>query len=356
MKNIDVAGLIKLVVGVLTPAAIFYAVGYIVIQAYVTRTGLQASFWFTEGFYREAGARFLLHIVLAVALLPHLFIPLSALFIVLFPGDMRGLWHSRYPVLEHRFGFAKDVVLREAAFLVVIIVALSALGMVLKDCGNNGCATTLEAPEWLFTSSWLFEEAQQKWLSQQPFLYPMAIFLALAIPTVTTLGLWGYGVLWTRQDTGHERETPLKGASRGANHKPPGPLIAFLILSTFVVLTTYIPIAYGTYFYDFVVVKLADTDKCAIGPESTAVTRVGNGDLLLDSQRSLLLDCYLLGRFETRYILIGREASRNLASEMTGEESDQRIYIKQVDKLEPFAIESTRGSPLRSLTPLEIDK
>ena len=97
MKEINALGLIKLLLGTLAPAAVFYGVGYTITRAYVTTTGLQASFWFTEAFYREAGGRFVLDILIAVALLPHLFIPLSALFIVLFPGEMRPAGRYRSP-------------------------------------------------------------------------------------------------------------------------------------------------------------------------------------------------------------------------------------------------------------------
>jgi hypothetical protein len=354
MKDIDVAGLIKLVVGILTPAAVFYAVGYVITQAYVTTTGLQASFWFTEAFYREAGARFLLDIVEALALLPHLFIPLSALFIVLFPGDMQALWRYKHTGLRGRLGLRRSLVVREAMFLVVVLVAVGVLVFVLKDCGDHRCATLLEAPGWLFTSWWLFREAQDKWLLQQPFLYPMAIFLALAIPTAVTLGLWAYRVLWAGPDVGQDRALPPKGEFEGAP-RTPHPLTAFLIASMFVVLTFYIPIAYGAYFYDFVVVWIVNTDKCSTESESTAATpTTSEGNRPAGAQeKPKLLECYLLGRFETRYILIGREERINPSSKGSVEQTDHRIYIKQVDKLEPFAIESRKPTPLRSLTTIE---
>jgi hypothetical protein len=207
MKDIDVVGIIKLLIGVLTPAAVFYAFGYVITRAYVVSTGLQASFWFTESFYREAGARFLLDIVVAVALLPHLFIPLLALLLVLLPGEVpsrwRGWfadlvpsrWRRLFTDLSHRLGFARVVVLREAAFALPVLLAVTAIVCVLINCGAHGCATLLQAPTWLFTSSWLLAKAQDKWLVQQPFLFPMVIFLALAVPTTLTLGLSAYRIL-----------------------------------------------------------------------------------------------------------------------------------------------------------------
>ncbi len=351
MKDFDVLGLIKVVVGVLTPAAVFYAIGYVITQAYVTTTGLQASFWFTESFYREAGARFLLDIVEAIALVPHLFIPLSALFIVLFPGDET---HppNRFSGPREPLRFRNYQVTREALFLLLVVLALTSIVSVLRNCAAETCASMIELPGWLFTSSWLLGGGQEKWLRQQPFLYPMAIFLAVAVPTVVTLGAWAYRTLWAKAGTG-EAQRKLSGSeadgatSRATTHA----VAAFFIAATFVTLMAYIPIGYGAFFYDFVVVSLVNKDKCGVGPEPSAETRVPDGTRHPSSQEKfMVVDCYLLGRFETRYILIGREVSTNPSIEAAAEETDHRIYIKQVEKLEPFAIESRHPIPLRSVT------
>jgi hypothetical protein len=52
MKAFDAIGVIEVVVRVLTPAAVFYATGYVITEAYVATTGLQASFWYNESFCR----------------------------------------------------------------------------------------------------------------------------------------------------------------------------------------------------------------------------------------------------------------------------------------------------------------
>lgn len=342
MKDIDVVGLIKLLIGALAPAAVFYAFGYIITRSYVMFTGLQASFWFTESFYREAGVRFLLDIVVAMALLPHLFIPLSALLLVLLPGEGPARWHGR---------------LREAAFVLLLLLAAGATVFVVMDCGApSSCATLLEAPKWLFTSSWLFAEAvDQQWLLQQPSLYPMVIFLALAVPTTLTLGLWAYRILMGGRSTALESKRPSKNNAKAGTSEAAHPIAAFLVASTFVVLMFYIPVAYGAYFYDFVVVRLVDSDKCTVRTEQsepTTGTNAGGGagsSPGADDDAAAPTECYLLGRFdETRYILIGRNQV----------DPERNIYIKQVTKLEPFAIESWASTPLRKLKddPASTDK
>jgi hypothetical protein len=345
MKDIDVVGLIKLLIGALAPAAVFYAFGYVITRAYVVSTGLQASFWFTESFYREAGARFLLDIVVAMALLPHLFIPLSALLLVLLPGEVPARWRGWFADLSRRLGVARVVVLREAAFALLVLLAVSAIVFVLIDCGAHRCATLRDAPRRLFTSSWLLVEAEDKWLVQQPSLFPMVIFLALAVPTTLTLGLWAYRILTGGPSTALEPKRPPKNNAKAGTVETAHPIAAFLVASTFVVLTFYIPIAYGAYFYDFVVVRLVNSDKCAVQPEPKTGTNAvegggsspGAGDDAADIKP---IECYLLGRFdETRYILIGRDQL----------DTERKIYIKQVTQLEPFAIESWVSTPLRTL-------
>jgi hypothetical protein len=345
MKDIDVVGLIKLLIGALAPAAVFYAFGYTITRAYVVSTGLQASFWFTENFYREAGARFLLDIVVAMALLPHLFIPLSALLLVLLPGEVPARWRGWFADLSHRVGFAKVVVLREAAFALLVLLAVSAIVFVLIDCGAHSCATLRDAPRWLFTSSWLLTEAEDKWLVQQPSLFPMVIFLSLAVPTTLTLGVWAYRILMGGPSTAADPKCSPKIDAKAGTVETAHPIAAFLVASTFVVLTFYIPIAYGAYFYDFVVVRLVNSDKCAVQTKPKTGANAGEGGGSSpgpgdDAADIKPIECYLLGRFdETRYILIGRDQL----------DTERKIYIKQVTQLEPFAIESWVSTPLRSL-------
>jgi len=325
VKDLDLAKLVKLILGVLTPAAVFYVIGYVVTQAYVIETKLQASFWFTESFYREAGARFLLDVLLSVALLPHLFILLSALFILCFPSATHAAWRRAPSANPGLLAVARSVLTKDLAFVVGLLVALGGVVFILRDCGTAACSRILLTPDWLFTSQWLATE-RILLSDERPLLGPMALFLALAVPSVVAIGLLSYRLLAARGATGAD-----SGAAPKSDRRRPMPaksrlLAAFLLLSSFVVLAAYIPIAYGAYFYDFTVVSLVDSGKCA------------NRQLFVPTQ------CFLLGRFDTRYILIGREVELG-----SMDETPQRIYIKQVDNLEPFSIESRNGVPLRSL-------
>ena len=347
MKDIDIEGLIKLL---LAPAALFYAFGYVITRAYVTSTGLQASFWFTESFYREAGARFLLDIVVALALLPHVVIPLSVLFLTLLPGATPEQWRWRLAVLPRRLGLLRALLPREVVLFLTLLIAVAAIVFVLVDCGDHSCGTLLKAPKWLFTSDWLLASAQQNWLDNNPALFPMAIFLALAVPTTATLGLWAHKMVTRGQGTATETGDSSTMVAEPTATVTARVLTAFFVSSAFVVVTCYIPIAYGAYFYDFVVVRVVDAEKCAVrlAPknERSSVQLDGPAhkssvaDAAIADEDESGSECYLLGRFDdARYILIGREKV----------DSHRKIYIKQVTGLEPFAIESRRSIPLRAL-------
>lgn len=347
MKELDVRGLVKLVLGVMTPAAVFYVIGYVVTQAYVITTKLQASFWFTERFYREAGARFLLDVLLSVALLPHVFVALSALLILCFPEMPTPGPRRQASGPAGVLAWARAIPPRNVTFAAVLVVALGGVVSILEDCGTNECAwTTLHMPDWFFSSDWVFGKAEIILSDQYPLLRSMALFLALAIPAVAALGVLSYRLLSVRgeaeADPGSARKVRRARLVPSKSHV----LAGFLVVSSFVLLAAYVPIAYGTYFYDFIVVSLVDRSKCAV-ETSAAKARAAGG-----RQEFEPTQCYLLGRFDTRYILIGREIRTNAPDGQPMRETGQRIYIKQVNALEPFSIDSTGGVPLRGLVPI----
>jgi len=57
-------------------AVVFYAIGFTVVQTYVHRHQLGSVFLFTDEFYRDAGAVFLLDMIRAPILGFYIFIPL----------------------------------------------------------------------------------------------------------------------------------------------------------------------------------------------------------------------------------------------------------------------------------------
>jgi hypothetical protein len=347
MKDLDAPGLVKLVVGVTTPAAAFYVIGYVVTQSYVISTRLQASFWFTERFYREAGARFLLDVLLSIALLPHVFIAFSALFILCFPEMPQPRQRQQAFGLSGVLARVRAIPPRNVIFAAVLLVALGGIAFILDDCGTSDCSwTTVHMPDWFFSNEWVFGSAETVWSDQYPLLRSTSLFLALTVPTVATLGVLSYRLITVR---GEPEAGPGNARKPGRARPVPSKshlLAAFLVVSSFVLLTAYIPIVYGTYFYDFVVVSLVDRSKCAV-ETSAAKPPAADGRRQFEPTQ-----CYLLGRFDTRYILIGREIPANASEGQAMRETGQRIYIKQVNELEPFSIESTGGVPLRGLVPI----
>lgn len=76
---VKAVGLLSGIVGV------FYALGFAVVQSYVYKNGFEGLFWFTNEFYRDAGANFLLEIVRAPLIAPHIFLPYLFVLLLLLP-------------------------------------------------------------------------------------------------------------------------------------------------------------------------------------------------------------------------------------------------------------------------------
>jgi len=68
-------------------AALFYAVGFTVVQSYVYKNGFQGIFWLTREFYRDAGAAFILDLIRVPMLAPYIFFPYLGLLLLLIPTD-----------------------------------------------------------------------------------------------------------------------------------------------------------------------------------------------------------------------------------------------------------------------------
>jgi hypothetical protein len=133
----------------------------------------------------------------------------------------------------------------------------------------------------------------------------MVLFLVLAVPALGALGALAWQRVWRNNRTGHH-----------------GTLSAFSYTAACATAFAYVLLTYGASFYDFTVVQLSDVRQCSAAPDS----RVSSEDLVVDQ-------CFLLGHFENRYILIGKGL-------LTLEQ--HRIFVKQIDRLEPFAIAESK--------------
>ena len=100
-----------------------------------------------------------------------------------------------------------------------------------------------------------------------------------------------------------------------------------------VMLGSYVVVAYGGLFYDFTAVPLIDKDKCLLSSKEDTAKR----------NETTILQCYLVGRFDKWYILLGWERRKD--DNMV----QPPIYVKQVDGLEPFSILTGSGLPVRGI-------
>jgi len=350
--NRSVLDVIRVVAGVLAPPAAFYAVGYLIIHAYVSTTRLMAGFWFTESFYRDAGATFLIDILMSVALLPHVFLTLSALLIALFPGAAEGSprWFGYSGFYFQLSGRVRPVI-RRRAFYGTVAVALLLAVRALQDCQALRCDLPYLAP-WFTSAAWVVgDETLRHWLDYRPRLLGTALFFALTIPTLVALGVLALRVLL--------RQIPAAGQAAAAHEAHP--FAALLLAGTFAVLTVFLPISYGAVLYDLTGVSLVDKARCLKDP-AKADGQAGDGAAAATTV--IVEECFLVGRFDTRYILIGKQVrtERDTAGAQVAQGRDEpasapsayerishSLYIKQIDRLEPFEVEPQRPWPLRDV-------
>ncbi|MFN7571795.1 MAG: hypothetical protein ACK5TK_10155, partial [Betaproteobacteria bacterium] len=183
--------LIAAVAALLAPAAIFYAVGYIVIQTYVVAVRVNATFWFTEHFYREAGASLLLAAIGAAVLLPHVLVPLAAALLLLFPAAAGPGWRERVWARWAVAGIGLSPPLRKRLFMTILLLAVVAVWLLFAAAQPTGLPASRQAwtaARLLFADQWIFPAWFVANLDVAKALrYPTAVLFALAVPVLGAL-------------------------------------------------------------------------------------------------------------------------------------------------------------------------
>jgi hypothetical protein len=330
--------LIAAVAALLAPAAIFYAVGYIVIQTYVVAVRVNATFWFTEHFYREAGASLLLAAIGAAVLLPHVLVPLAAALLLLFPAAAGPGWRERVWARLDGAGIRLSPPLRRRLFMTILLLAVAAVWLLFAAAQPTGLPASRQAwaaARLLFTDQWIFPAWFIANLDVAKSLrYPTAVLFALALPVLGTLAALAACAV---RDCVRAREAPP------ATLRAPRPLAALLWLVATLVFGSYVAIGYGAFFFDVGAVPLVDAEKCRpVAQAGGGKAGSGQGQDSATDTRDAIIDCYLLARFDERYILFGWQAGPAGAGSAP-------IYVKQVRDLEPFSLAINPGLPLRSL-------
>lgn len=324
--------LIAAAAALLAPTAIFYAAGYIVIQTYVVAVRVNATFWFTEHFYREAGASLLLAAIGAAVLLPHVLVPLAAALMLLFPAAAGPGWRDRVWARAAAAGIGLSPRLRRRLFMTILLLAVAAVWTLFALAHPTGLPVSRQAwaaARLLFTDQWIFPAWFVGNLDVAKALrYPTAVLFALAVPVLAALAALAFCAL---RDCARARAAPP------AAPPAPRPVAALLWLVATLVFGSYVAIGYGAFFFDVGAVPLVDAQKCR--PVAAGGDKVEGGGA---GARGEIIDCYLLARFDERYILFGWQAGQA----GTG---SAPIYVKQVRDLEPFSLSINPGLPLRTL-------
>lgn len=343
------------VAGLLAPAALFYGAGYVITQAYVVTVGLNGTFWFNEFFYREAGARFALDVLAALVLLPHVVLLLGLTLYLYLPTPGAGHWRdqllggqavslgSALPSLRLP-GFLSPASRRQRlqVFMAIVVLAVAALGGVTHFAAESGeagvpvlAAWTTNHLQWFF-ADYLFlpQVIRERFFDAKPMLYPTAMLLAVAVPLLVAFVALAVRA-WRGARDDVAAASPAGPFERQLRH---GQALLWLLAS--LMLGSYTVVAYGGFFYDFYAMPVLDKHKCL------PVTK--EAERAIDKQDLPVLGCFLVGRFDKWYMLLGWEK--------TDEQTVQPpIYVKQVDVLEPFSILTSPGVPVRGILRLQED-
>jgi len=68
---------------------LFYTLGFTIVKTYMHQIGLEGMFWLTKEFYVDAGANFLLEMISAPLLTPHIFFIYLILLFLLLPREKK---------------------------------------------------------------------------------------------------------------------------------------------------------------------------------------------------------------------------------------------------------------------------
>lgn len=205
---------------------------------------------------------------------------------------------------------------------------LEAVGALESARSASDIAQRTHRFEKLFSAYWFLPEATRRhFRDAKPLLYPTAILLAIAMPVLVALGGLAYCAFRGREQggAGTRPSHALKQHLRRT--------VGMIWLVATVMLGSYVAVAYGGLFYDFTAVPLIDREKCLPVGKDEPSTRDG----------TVILQCFLVGRFDRWYILLGWERRKDDSV------SQAPIYVKQVEGLEPFSLLTGPGSPVRGI-------
>jgi hypothetical protein len=272
-------------------AALFYALGFTVVQSYAYKNGFFGMFWLTKEFYRDAGATFILDLVRVPMLAPYIFFPLLLILLSLIPKDDKlRLFCGGEAKLSNR-DWAKILVL----FGIMVLTGVFAL--------NYGALSGRESfAEFVDRLRWTEE-------STLPQPENSLAFCSLITPVMVVVAIFLYRC-WQCLDRQSKRRDIIRG-----------------IFIFYFVFVSMIPITYGFYVYDLRVLPISDPQIQA-ELEGGEPTGMGGG-------------IFFLGEFGDKYVFF-----RKMGNSI---ENKGIIETRNVQELKRLGFDIRRASSLRML-------
>lgn len=288
-------------------AALFYALGFTVVKTYLHETGLEGMFWLTKEFYTDAGGTFLLEMVRAPLLTPHLFLAYLIILYFLIPKEenLLILKSTRKDDLSE-----KDRVFRRKQWIKLSILILLMIGTSIFATNYDSLKGNKSFVG--IVNRVIYDPAVEKFSQGKHTL----IFFSLATPVVIAVAYFFYRFRGL-----------LKQGSRSRCFYQ----LAVMVYAVFLAI---IPVSYGFYLYDWKVVSLRDT---RIIEETLAQGKDGA------SAHSVVpfFQIWLLGEFDDKYLFVTKE---NIYDEGI-------IQVIDKDQINQLSFDPSSDSFLRNVMP-----
>lgn len=259
--NILQQPIVKIIAALGGGAAIFYAIGFTIVQTYIHKYNLDGMFWITKEFYIDAGSKFFLDMVRSPLLVPYIFLPYLIILYLLIPKRE----NLREMVSLEKFAFSLKQWIKFLCLMVLMlgtyVFALS-YGGILKN----------EALIKLVHNLIIDPTGVQSAKLQQSF-----IFFTLVTPMVVALGILiyrFYGLL----EPGSESRILYS--------------IACIFYLAFLAI---VPITYGLHIYGWKMVPIKEPQ--------IIVNLLSKGE----TKASLADEIWLLGQFGNKYLFFKTE-------------------------------------------------
>lgn len=290
VQNMEKLTLVK-AVGLLSGiVGVFYALGFAVVQSYVYKNGFEGLFWFTNEFYRDAGANFLLEIVRTPLLAPHIFLPYLFVLLLLLPKTESLIEQKKEDAVMSPRQWIKMGVLAS----IVIAVYFSVL--YFDYYRDSVFFSNLIDDIFMGDSEFYLIHTKRS-----------LFFFCLTIPLAISLSVFL-----------HRFRDCLKAGSRSR--------AAYgMIFIAYLIFLTIVPIAFGLHLYDLKLVAVKE-------PQSLP----GYTEKVTDSSSSYKV--WLLGEFRNKYIFFTKP----------GYMKQGVIEMFDIDQIKKLRLDPSRAESLRT--------